>query len=309
MNSVSGMWHPAHSIELIAGTAPGGGLDRTARALQQAMAASGVVDVPVEVVNMPGDGARKPWHCLAKVPGDAHRVSISSPNLTTDFLTGVATFDHTAFTPLAILYTEYIAFIARSDSPVRTGADLLARLARDAAGFSVALSTSAGNPNHIAFAKVVRAAGVDPRMPRVRVFDSALDAVADVVNGNADSGAVTAASTIRALERGDVRLLAVSAPHRLRGALAGTPTWAEQGIECEIGAWRGVSGPPGLSIAQIAYWDHVLGAATRAPTWIAGLDDMGWSAAHLGGAALHQALHREVAEMRLALRELGLLRA
>lgn len=309
MKSVSGMWHPVRAIELIAGTAPGGGLDRTARALQEAMAASALVDVPAEVVNMPGDGARKPWHCLAKFPGDAHRVSISSPNLTTDFLTGSATFDHTAFTPLAILYTEYIAFVARHDSPLRAGTDLMARLARDAAGLSVALSTSAGNPNHIAFAKIARAAGADPRAPRVRVFDSALDAVADVVNGNADIGAVTAASTFRALERGDLRLLAVSAPHRLAGALAGAPTWTEQGIDCEIGAWRGVSGPPGLSGAQIAYWDHVLAAATGTSTWAAGLDGMGWSATYLGGAALHEALRREVAEMRLALRELDLLRA
>jgi tripartite-type tricarboxylate transporter receptor subunit TctC len=43
----------------VAGTAPGGGLDRVARAL--AHDAARVLDVPVEVVNVPGDGARRAW--------------------------------------------------------------------------------------------------------------------------------------------------------------------------------------------------------------------------------------------------------
>ena len=46
--------------DIIAGTPPGGGLDRTARALVSAIASRHLVDTPVAVVNVPGDGARGP---------------------------------------------------------------------------------------------------------------------------------------------------------------------------------------------------------------------------------------------------------
>ena len=106
----------------------------------------------------------------------------------------------------------------------------------------MALSTSLGNPNHIALAKVVRHAGGDAREPKVRVFDSALDAVADTMARNADVAAVTAASAAKELSAGEMRALAVSAPARLPGLFAHAPTWSEQSVDCLIGSWRGVTG-------------------------------------------------------------------
>ena len=106
----------------------------------------------------------------------------------------------------------------------------------------IALSTSLGNSNHVAVANVVRHAGADTRAPKLRVFDTALDAVADVVAGHADIGAITAASAVPELEAGVLRAIAISSPARLSGPYASTPTWDEQGADCVIGSWRGVSG-------------------------------------------------------------------
>src|SRR5688572_17038327 len=177
-------------IEIVAGTPPGGGLDRTARALAKALEESKAFPGPIAVRNVPGDGARKAWAYMDEHRADGNVVSVSHPNLTTDRLLGLASFEHFDYTPIAILYTEYIAFVARVDSEVKTAADLLARMRVDSAGLSVALSTALGNPNHIALARVVRHAGGDPRAPLVRVFDSALDAVGDVVSGKAELAAV-----------------------------------------------------------------------------------------------------------------------
>jgi len=110
---MSGAWSPQREIEIVAGTPPGGGLDRAARALVKALEARRMLDVPISVNNVAGDGGRKAWAYLAQRPGDPHVVSISSANITTDHLLGKSTFDHGDFTPLAILYTEYIAFVAR----------------------------------------------------------------------------------------------------------------------------------------------------------------------------------------------------
>jgi len=308
--SASSAWRPQREVEIVAGTPPGGGLDRCARALAKAIEAGRLLDVPVRINNIAGEGGRGAWAHLDRHPGDPHKLCISSVNLTTDHLLGTGTFDHeAAFTPLAILYTEYIAFLARSDSSLRNGADLLARFATGAASVTVALSISLGNPNHIALAKVVRHAGGDVKAPRIRVFDSALDAVADVVAGHADVAAVTAASAVKEIAAGTLRALAVSAPRRLGGLYRETPTWSEQSADCVIGAWRGVTGARGLAPEQIVFWESVLKTAATTEEWNADLARHYWTAMVLDGARLRDHLHRERAEMSALLGNLGLLKS
>ena len=109
-------WKPEREIEIVAGTPPGGGLDRSARALARAIEANALVDVPVKVVNVGGDGGRKAWVHMERYAGDGHVVGISSPNMAADYLTGVTKSDPDRFAPLAILYSEYIAFVVDADS-------------------------------------------------------------------------------------------------------------------------------------------------------------------------------------------------
>ncbi|MGH8620788.1 MAG: tripartite tricarboxylate transporter substrate binding protein [Burkholderiales bacterium] len=302
-------WRPQREVEIVAGTPPGGGLDRSARALVKAIESKRLLDVPVTVNNVAGDGGRRAWADLDRQPGEPHVLGISSSNLATDHLLGTSAFDHeSAFTPLAILYTEYIAFVTRSDSSLKSGADLVARFAARPASVTVALSTSLGNPNHIALAKVVRHAGGDVKAPNVRVFDSALDAVADVVAGRADVCAVTAASAVREITAGTMRALAVSAPQRLAGLYAQTPAWLEQSVDCVIGAWRGVSGARGIAPAQIAFWERTLAEAVTTEAWREELARLYWTPMHLDGAKLREHLRRERREMASMLEELGLLK-
>jgi putative tricarboxylic transport membrane protein len=174
---------------------------------------------------------------------------------------------------------------------------------------TVALSTALGNPNHIAFAIVTRHAGGDIRAPKVRVFDTALDAVADVVAGHADVGAVTAASATAEIAAGRLRAIAVSAPQRLAGPFASTPTWREQSVDCVVGAWRGVTAPKGIGADAVAFWEGVLAQAVRAPTWADDLAGHCWTDFHLAGTELHAHLAREQAEMSELLGALGLRKA
>lgn len=303
-------WQPEREIEIIAGTPPGGGLDRSARALARALEAGRLLEVPVKVENVGGDSSRRAWARLGERPADPHVLSISSSNLATDHLLGAVRYRHeTDFTPLAILYTEYIAFVARSDSSIRSAGDLLERFGNAAGAVTVALSTALGNPNHIALAKAVRHAGGDVNAPVVRVFGSALDAVADVVAGKSDVAAVTAASPLPELESGTMRALAVSAPQRLAGLYGSTPTWCELAVDCVIGAWRGVTGARGLAPAQISFWETTLAAAIATAEWQSELARHYWTGFYVDGQALRDHLKGEYEEMRADLRDLRLLKA
>ena len=301
-------WHPEHEVELIAGTPAGGGLDRAARALVKAIDAQELVDVPVKVVNVSGEGSGKSWDLVHARPGDPHLLSISSANLATNYVLGLSEYDHYSFTPLAILYTEYIAFVTRAGSDIRDARELLRRLGSDPASLKVALSTAAGNPNHIALAQITRHAGGDVKAPQVRVFDSALTAVSDVMDGHADVAAITAASAVKELSAGRAVAIAVTAPERLPGLYASVPTWTELSVDCTIGSWRGISGPRELTEAHVAYWEKVLSRAVTAPEWDAELARYFWTPMYLDGAALREYLDKESAEMSALLAELGLAR-
>jgi putative tricarboxylic transport membrane protein len=302
-------WKPERSVEIVAGTPPGGGLDRSARALQNAIIANGLLDVPVRVVNVGGEGGRKAWCHIEGFPGDGHVIGISSPNMLADYLMGVTASDPVRFAPLAILYSEYIAFVVRADAAIGSGADLVRCFARDARAVRIALSTSLGNSNHVAVAKVIRHADGEAGAAHIRVFDTALDAVADVVAGHADIGAITAASAVEELGARRLRAIGVSSPVRLAGPYAEVATWIEQGVDCVVGSWRGASGPPGLGAAEIAFWRTTLAAAARTPHWSMDLERLFWTEMYIDGARLREYLERERTDMRRVLGGLGLLAA
>ena len=157
MSHVSHAWRPTREIELIAGTPAGGGQDRPARALIRILQSRKLIDVPVKLTNIPGKGGCNGWDYLRQHAGDAHVLAISSPTLITNRQLGVADFDHAALTPLANLYTEYIAFVVRTDSPILTSADFMNRLARDTARCRIALATAIGT-----WRGVIGAAGLAP---------------------------------------------------------------------------------------------------------------------------------------------------
>jgi len=123
--------------------------------------------------------------------------------------------------------------------------------------------------------------------PVIRVFDTALDAVADVIAGSADIAAITAASVLaRRLQAGRLRLTGVSAPERLTGLFADTPTWNEQGVDCIVGAWRGVTGPAGITSAQVLLLGRCPACRRGAAVLWQELSRLSWSAMYRDGPGI-----------------------
>lgn len=291
-------------MTLVAGTPAGGGQDRPARALIKVLEELRLLDVPVKLINLPGKGGGSAWDHVRAHAGDAHMLGISSPPLLTNRIFGVSDYDHDALTPLAMLYTEYVAFVVRNDSPIGSALKLQQRLGADPASITVSLATALGTTNHIALALITRQAGGDPRALKIKVFDSARYAVADVLAGNAQVAAVTAVSAAPELADRSLRALAVTAPARLTGVFENAPTWSELSIDCVMGTWRGVIGPSDLSATQRAYWDHTLAAATRHPIWHAELARQFWVGTHMRSDQCRAFLDGERSRLQAALAEL-----
>ncbi|MBM3344284.1 MAG: tripartite tricarboxylate transporter substrate binding protein [Betaproteobacteria bacterium] len=302
-------WQPQREVELIVGTPPGGGQDRPARALMKVLSAAGIVTVPMKLSNIVGKGGGAAWDALRARGGDPHVLSINSGPLLSNRILGVADYDHTAFTPLANLYTEYLAFIVRADSPLADAGAFLQRLQQDPASFDIAFATAIGSTNHIALGHVMKHLNHDPRQLKLRVFDSALYAVADVLEGNAQAGVISAVSAVKALQEGRARALAVTAPTRLGGVFASAPTWQELGVPCVAGQWRGImggAGPHGMSAAQVSFWEQAFAAATARAQWHDELTANYWTNTFMGAQAARALLDGERDQLARMLRALGL---
>lgn len=304
----AGGWKPDQPVELVAGTPAGGGQDRPARVLIGILKARGLVQPEIRLTNIPGRGGGNGWDYLRTCGGNPQVLAINSPTIITNRLIAVADYDHAALTPLANLYTEYIAFVVRADSPIRNGADFMARLGADTAGCRIALATALGNINHMALAQVTARAGGKVQDLQINVFDSALYAVADVIEKRAEVGAITAVSAAKAIAAGEVRAIAVSSPQRLPRVYAEVPTWTELGVDCVIGTWRGVIGAANLGGEQIAFWQQALRAATAGEEWKTALAEKYWADTYSDGPQLRQFLDQQRELLGGLLRDMGLAR-
>jgi putative tricarboxylic transport membrane protein len=259
-------WRPQKPVELIAGVAAGAALDISARTAQKILQEKRRIGQPINVVNRPGSGSAVAWAYLNTHPGDGHYLSLTSNSLVTNAITGANPLTYTDVTPIAQLSREYIVFVVRADSPLKSGRDLVDVLKKDPNAVSFGLATSLGNPNHIAIAHVARAAGLDVRKAKVVVFNASPQVMAAVLGGHIDVMVSSLSTPMPHLESGKLRTIAVAAPARLPGAYASAPTWKELGVNAVSLFWRGVIGPKGISPAQVAFWESEL-------AWLAGTDE------------------------------------
>lgn len=299
-------WKPTKNVEIIVGVTPGGGIDRTARLIQKIMQDRKFVETPVSVVNKPGGGMTIGMLYLNQHAGDAHYFFISAASTLTNQIMGKSTLGHKDFTPIALLYDEYIGFAVKADSPIRTGKDLLDVLKHKPESLPIAIATSLGNTNHIAIAAALKAAGGDIRKLRVVTFNSGGEAMTAVMGGHAGLVVTPSANLVRHAQSGRLAVVSVASPQRLIGPLAGVPTLREQGVNAVVANWRPIIGARGLSGAQIAHWEDVYAKLTRTEEWKTEVENVGGVTHYMGSRELSAFFDSQYAEFRGILGDLGL---
>src|SRR5688572_412270 len=177
------VWKPARNVEIIVGSAAGGGADLTGRLMQKLLTEKKLVEVPVNVVNKTGGGSALSYVYLNQHAGDGQHLALSLQPMITAPLMLPGQLSYTDMTPVAQLLNEYVGFGVRPDSPLKTGRDVIERLKKDPGSLSVAVSTALGGSNHLATVLALKAAGVDIRKLRVVVMKGAADGIIAVVGG------------------------------------------------------------------------------------------------------------------------------
>lgn len=301
-------WSPSRNIDIIVSSGAGGAADREARETQHFLQQLPGMP-PVVVSNRQGGGGTVAWTAVAQREGDAHVISTLNVALLTNQILGTARIGYRDLTPLAILMREYVAVWTRTESPIASARDMVARLKKDPSSVSFGLSPALGNQNHIVLGMIAKAAGIDPKALKIVVYSSGGQGMTAALGGHVDVWAGTLGGALaRSKKGGGVRVLGVSAGERQAGDAAELPTFREQGVDAVYAAFRGFQGPPGLTPAQRAFWDKAFSTIIQSDEWKKTELKNAWGSGYLDSAATRKFLDGEYEMLRKTLAELGVIK-
>ena len=305
--SAQDTWKPTRPVAFIVPNATAGTSDRTARDIQRVLQKHRLIDVPIIIVNRPGGSGTLALNQLRASTGDPHVLLLMNGAILAAHIAGLTTLSHTEFTPIACMVEEYFGMNVRSESPIRSTANLLERLRKtpDALSFGAISITGI---NYLSMVTALKLGGVDFKRLKTVTFASGSESTLALLGGHIDVVNTGLGNMVEHLKVGKLRTLAISSPRRMPGAFADVPTWRETGIEVVASGWRGMMGAQGLTRAQSAYWENVFRQVIQTPEWQQELKDNYWASNFENAAQTRRRLDIEYAESKVMLQELGIIK-
>ena len=293
----------AEAVKMMLPANPGGGWDSTGRALGKALQDAGVAS-SVTYDNKGGAaGAIGLAQFINGSKGDPNAMMVMGAVMLGGIITGKPPVNLTQATPLARLTSEYNVFVLPSNSPYKTMADVVAQLKKDPGSIKWG-GGSRGSTEHIAAAMIARAVGVDPSKINYVAFRGGGEAISAILGGNVTVGGSGYSEFAEYIATGKMKPIAVTSGQRLKGV--NVPTLKEQGIDVEIGNWRGVYGAPGISRAQRDALVVMLEKAVKSKAWAEALEKNNWTPAWLAGDAFGNFVDNEFASLRATMVKSGM---
>ena len=284
---------------------PGGGWDTTGRALGKAMLDARQA-ATVTYDNKGGAaGALGLAPFLASSKGDANQLMVMGAVMLGGLIGSRSPLKLMDATPLARLTTEYNVFVLPANSPHKSMAEVIAQLKKDPGSVKWG-GGSRGATEHIAAAMIAREAGVDPSKINYVAFRGGGEATAAILGGNVTVGGSGLSEFAEYIATGKMKPIAVTSGQRLASA-KDVPTLKEQGLNVEIGNWRGVFGAPGITPAQRKGLIDAIVATTRSAAWQDALKKNDWTPALLTGDEFTRFVDGEFASLRAIMVKSGML--
>jgi len=301
-------WNPQRNVEVIVPSTAGGSLDTTGRTVTRIWGDLKLLPVSSTITNRAGGGHAVAYSYLNQRAGDPHYLGITSSTLLANHINGHIPLTYTDFTPLAVLLTEYIAFAVRSDSPIKSGKDLIETLRKTPESLSLALSSAAGGTHHISFGLPLQSGGVDTGKLKFVAFSSSAEAVTALLGGHVDVISAGTGNVAPHVESGKLRVLAVTSAKRLTGPLAVAPTWPELGYKGVFENWRGVIGAKRMTPDQIVFWENVFRRVTSSDEFRNYAEQNQWGSNFKGAEESRKFMAEQYNELKGVMTYLGLTR-
>jgi putative tricarboxylic transport membrane protein len=294
----------AANIKMMIPANPGGGWDTTGRALGKALQDAGVASS----VTYENKGGAAGIIGLAQyanaTKGDGSSLMVMGAVMLGGIITRKPPVSLDKVTPIARLTSEYNVFVVPANSPLKTMKDVVEQMKKDPGSVKWG-GGSRGSTEHIAAAMLAREVGVDAAKINYVPFRGGGEAVAAILGGNVTVGGSGYSEFQQYIETGKMRAIAVTSPKRLKGI--NIPTMIEQGYNIDIGNWRGVYAPAGLTAAQRKDLTDMVLKATKSKSWAESLEKNNWTPAWMPNPEFDDFVDREFASLRATMVKSGMI--
>ncbi|MBQ1082017.1 tripartite tricarboxylate transporter substrate binding protein [Nocardiopsis sp. B62] len=247
-------WTPRGSVSALVAFAPGGGSDRSARVMAEAL---NDLDAGfnVNVENREGGSGAVGWATFMSEQGNGNALLVAESALNTLPLVYDVPFTYRDFTPLVMFAQDSRMVVASHDAPYETCAELI-----EASQDQTVKTGSSGRTgaDSLVTAEFERNGGQFSVVP----YGSTGEVLTGLLGGQIEVAPASAASAKPYVESGDFKALCTLSEERYDDPVLGdVPTAVEQGLDAEVTIWRGVLAPDGIAPVQRDYWiDSILEA-------------------------------------------------
>ena len=291
------------TINMFVPAAPGGGWDGTARAIERAAKASGLVgNFQFENVGGAGGMIGLP-RFVNQRKGQGNSLMVGGSVMVGAGITNKSPVTMRNVVPVARLTEESSVIVVPAGGKIKTWKELVEALKANPKAVSVA-GGSAGGTDHIVLGLMIKELGRNPREAAYVAFAGGGPANAAILGNQVTAGISGYSEFEDQIKAGRMIPLAVSGNIRIPGV--NVPTMRELGLNVAVANWRGVFAAPGVTTAQRDKLFELMSKLNQSPAWQQELVTRKWTGVFLAEMPFEREINKDITETEAVLKDLGL---
>jgi tripartite-type tricarboxylate transporter receptor subunit TctC len=285
-------------VEMTVMFGAGSAADVTARYLADGMAKS--LGVPVPVVNRTGGGGAIGYSHVQQQKPDGHSIIWNSNSISTNYHTGILSFDYKAFDAVARVSVENPVIAVRSDSQWKS-LDEFVSYAKANPGKVRIGNSGTGSHTHFAASALFLTGGANV----INVPFGEGQAIVNLLGSRIEGVVQLPAALISHVKSGSLRVLAVLGSEH-DPVFPDVPTAKELGFPVALDMWRGIAVPEGTPKAVIAKLQEAIKESVEAPAFADAGKTIGFTPAYLPSEDFGALIASDDEKLAQVMGELGL---
>lgn len=291
------------TLNMFVPAAPGGGWDGTARAIERAAKAAGLVgNMQFENVGGAGGMVGLPRYVNQR-KGQGNSLMVGGSVMVGAGIANKSPVTMRNVTPIARLTEEAGVIAVPTNGKIKTWKDLEAAIKANPKAVSVA-GGSAGGTDHILLGMIIQALGRNPREAAYVAFAGGGPANAAILGGQVTAGISGYSEFEEQIKAGRMVALAVSGNRRIPGV--NVPTLTELGVNVTAANWRGVFAPPGISQAQRDKLIDFVTKVNASDAWKKELETRKWTDVFMTERPFEREIEANIKATEVIMKDLGL---
>jgi tripartite-type tricarboxylate transporter receptor subunit TctC len=285
-------------IEMTVMFGAGSAADVTARYLAEGMAKS--LGVPVPVVNRTGGGGAIGYSHVQQQKPDGHSIIWNSNSISTNFHSGILSFDYKAFDAVARVSVETPVIAVRADSPWKSLQEFIDYAKANPGKLRIG-NSGTGSHTHFAASALFLTGGAKV----INVPFGEGQAIVNLLGSRIEGVVQLPAALVSHIKSGDVRILAVLGSER-DPVLPEVPSAKELGFPVALDMWRGIAVPEGTPKPVIAKLAQAIKDSVQSPGFADAGKTIGFTPAYLPAQDFGALIASDDAKLAQVMAELGL---